>query len=76
MATTYAQREAAAAVVMTAGGGHGAIVIPCSTDFTYTKDPLGTVPTAGGKTPVNGETTPFSGWVLWTGADEQSAYAL
>lgn len=74
MATTFAQRQTAANVVMQ--DGLGVICIAESEDFTLTKDPLGTVPTGGGKTPVNGETTPAFTWVRWTGIDEQAAYGL
>ena len=61
---------------MTAGGGKGAIVLPCIDDFSYTKSADGVVPTAGGKTPVNSEATPAAGWIKWTGLDEQAAYGL
>ena len=74
MATTFAQRQTAANVVMRAG--LGVICIAESEDFTLTKDPLGTVPTGGGKTPPGGETTPGVGWIRWTGIDQQAAYGL
>lgn len=75
MATTWAQRQTEAQAIMR--GALGVIAIPLvHADQVLTKDPRGTVPTGGAVTPVNGETTPTPGWILWAGGDAQTAYGL